>query len=95
MGFDQAENRNQQRAQPDEEELQHFVEDGGIQSAGRDVDADGERGNPDTEMDVPAEDHFHHHGHRVHKLTPDIRMVIAAKLMALSPLAAGPKRRFK
>ena len=64
--FDQAEDGDEQRAEPDEKELQDFVEDGGTQAAERDVERDGERRYPDAEVEVPAEDDLHHDGHRIH-----------------------------
>ena len=57
---------NQQRAQPDQDELQHFVEDRREQPAQRHVDRHGERRDPDAEVDVPAQHHLHHQRHRVH-----------------------------
>ena len=53
-GFDQAEDRDEQRAQPDQEELQDLVKDRREQPAQRHVDAHGERRHPDAEVDVPA-----------------------------------------
>ena len=64
--FNQSENRNQQRAGPDQDELQHFVENRGAQPAERYIDRHGDRRNPDAEIDVPAQHHFHHQRHRVH-----------------------------
>ena len=54
-GVDQAEDRNQQRAQPDQEELQHLVEDGRDQAAQGDVDGHRQRGDPDADVHVPAQ----------------------------------------
>ena len=65
-GFHHAENGNHQRAQPDQEELQNFVEDRGNQSSQRHVDADGKGGNPNAQVDVPTQHHLHDHGHGVH-----------------------------
>ena len=41
-GFDQSQNWNQQRARPNENELQHFIEDSGAQAAQGNVDGHGE-----------------------------------------------------
>ena len=38
-GLNHAKNRDQQRAEPDQKELQDFIEDGREQSAGRNVHA--------------------------------------------------------
>ena len=65
-GFDQAENRNQQRAQPDQNELQNLVEDGRTQAAQHHVDGHRDRRDPDAEVDVPAEHDLHHQRHRIH-----------------------------
>src|SRR5580698_8765365 len=64
--FDQTQNRHQQRTQPDEQELQDFIEDRGTQAAERYVKSDSNRRNPDAEVQVPAEYHLHHDGHRIH-----------------------------
>src|SRR5690348_9445308 len=65
-GFDEAENRNQECASPDEHELENFIENGRAQAAERDVNSHGERGDPDAEVHVPAEDNFEHEGHGIH-----------------------------
>ncbi len=65
-GFDQPEDGDEQRAQPDQDELQHFVEDGREQAAEDDVDRHGEGGNPDAEVDIPAQDDLHDQRHGVH-----------------------------
>ena len=64
--FDQAENGNEKSASPDQDELKNFVEDGGAQSAEGDVDGHSAGGNPDAEVDVPAEDDFQDEGHGIH-----------------------------
>jgi hypothetical protein len=64
--FHHAENWNDERAEPDEKELQHLIEDGGIQTAERDVNGDGERRDPDAEVNVPAQNDLHHDGHGIH-----------------------------
>jgi hypothetical protein len=64
--FDQAQNRDDETAQPDQEKLQNLVENRGSQPAGHDVKRHSERGDPDREMDVPAQDDLHDDGHRVH-----------------------------
>ena len=43
VGLDQAQNRDQQRAEPDEKELQHLIEDRREQSARCDVNSDRQR----------------------------------------------------
>ena len=53
-GLDQTHDRNDQRTCPDQDELQHFIEDGGAQAAERDVNRDSDRRHPDAEVDVPA-----------------------------------------
>ncbi len=65
-GFDQAEDRDQRRACPDQDELQHLIDDGRAQAAEHDVDRDRGRADPDGEGDVPAEHGLHDHGHGVH-----------------------------
>ena len=65
-GFDQPEDGNQQRAQPDQDELQHLVEDRREQPAQRHVDGHRERRDPDAEVDVPAQHHLHHQRHGIH-----------------------------
>ena len=64
--FNQAEDRDQQRSQPDEDKLQDFVENRRTEPAQGHVDSHRNRGDPDTEVDVPAEQHLHHNGHGVH-----------------------------
>ena len=64
--FDEAEDGDEQCAEPDEEELEDFVEDRGTQAAEGDVEGDGDRRNPDAEVEVPAEDDLHDDGHRIH-----------------------------
>ena len=44
--FDQAQNRYQQCAGPDQDELQHLVEDRGAQAAERHIDRDGDARKP-------------------------------------------------
>ena len=65
-GFNHAEDRNQQRAKPDQEKLQDFVENRRKQTARRDVNPHRQGGDPDTEIDVPSQHNFHDHGHGVH-----------------------------
>src|SRR5208337_3352634 len=64
--LDQAEDRDQQGAGPDQDELQNFVKDGGAQTAERDVDRHGERRNPDADVDIPSQNDLQYQGHRVH-----------------------------
>ena len=54
-GVDDAEDRNQERAQPDQEELHHFVEDRGNQTGQGDIDGHRQRSDPDAHIHVPAE----------------------------------------
>ena len=65
-GFDEAEDGDHGGAGPDEDELQHLVDDGRAQAAEHDVERDGAGADPDGEGDVPAEDGLHDHGHGVH-----------------------------
>ena len=67
-GFDEAENRHQQRAAPDEDELQNLIEDGGAQAAERDIGGHRQRRDDDGEVQIPAENDLHHfsHGEHVH-----------------------------
>src|SRR5229473_2407738 len=64
--FNQTQDRDQRGAGPDQNELQNFVEDCGTQASERYVDGNGGRGNPDAEVDVPAENHFQHQRHGIH-----------------------------
>ena len=61
-----AEDGNEQRAEPDEEKLQNFVENCRKQSTRSNVNAHRERRHPNAEVDVPAEHNLHHYGHGVH-----------------------------
>src|SRR5215470_10199301 len=65
-GFQQAKNRDQQRAKPDQEKLQHFIENRREQTTSGDVNRHRDRGNEDGEVQIPTEHHFHDHGHGVH-----------------------------
>ncbi len=65
-GLDQPQDGNQQRAQPNKEELEHLVEDRREQASQGHVDPHGERRHPDAEVDVPAQHHLHDQRHRVH-----------------------------
>src|SRR6185437_367082 len=64
--FDQAQDRDQQRARPDQHELQHLVEDRRAQAAERNIYADGDGGHPDAEVDIPTQHHLHDQRHGVH-----------------------------
>src|SRR6266851_5760257 len=64
--FDKTQNGDQRRAGPDQNELHNFVEDCGAQASERYVDGHGGRGNPNTEVDVPAENYFQHERHGIH-----------------------------
>src|ERR1700721_577111 len=57
-GLDEAEDGDQERAQPDEKELQNLIENGRPQAAQGDVDGDGDGGDPDGEVKIPAQNHF-------------------------------------
>jgi hypothetical protein len=65
-GFDEAKDGDERGAGPDEDELQHLIDDGGAQAAEHDVDGDGDGADPDGEVDVPAEYDLHDEGHGVH-----------------------------
>jgi len=47
-GVDDAKNRYQKRPQPDQKELDHFVEYGGDQAAESDIDGHRQRSHPDA-----------------------------------------------
>ena len=66
--FNEAQDRDQQCAAPDEHELQHFIEDCRAQTAESHVGGNGQRGNDDREVEIPAEDDLHNlsHGEHVH-----------------------------
>ena len=93
-GFDQAEDGDQQRAQPDQDELQHLIEDGGEQAAEEDINGDGDRRDPDAEVDVPAE-HDLHTSAMEYMLMPLISTVMKPKEMAERARAGSPKRSFR
>ena len=65
-GFDQTENWDKQRAEPDQKKLQNFVEDRGKQAACCHINGYGDRRYENAEVEVPPEDDFHHHSHGVH-----------------------------
>ncbi len=64
--FNHAENGNQQRPRPDQDELQNLIEDCRPQTAQGYVDSDHQRRQPDAEVQVPPQNHLHHQRHRVH-----------------------------
>ena len=64
--FDEAENRDEEGSKPDQEKLENLVKDRGEKTSSGDVDSDGERRNPNAEMNVPAEHDFHDYGHCIH-----------------------------
>ncbi len=65
-GLNETQDRDHHSPQPDEHELQHLVKDRGTQAAEGDVDRHCDRGDPDAEVDIPAEHHLHDQRHRVH-----------------------------
>ena len=65
-GLNQAQDGDQQRAAPDEDELQYLIKDGRTQTAEAHVDGHRDRRNEDAEADVPAQHDLHHHGHGEH-----------------------------
>jgi hypothetical protein len=64
--LDQTKNGNEESASPDQNKLQNFVEDGRTQSTQCDIDGDGAGGDPDAEVDIPAENNLQHQRHGVH-----------------------------
>ena len=68
MGFNEAENGNQQRTAPDEDELQNLIENCGTKTAEGDVGGHRQRGDDDGKVQVPTQHHLHHfsHGEHVH-----------------------------
>ncbi|OPZ63439.1 MAG: hypothetical protein BWY83_03404 [bacterium ADurb.Bin478] len=54
-GVDNTEDGDEQRPQPDEKKLQHFVEHRGQQPAQSHIDGHGDRGHPDADVHVPAQ----------------------------------------
>ena len=69
--MDQAQDRDEQRPEPDQEELQDLVEDRREQPAERHVDRHGQRGDPDAQVDVPAEQQVQDLGHGEHARATD------------------------
>ena len=65
-GFDQADDGDQHGAEPDQYELQHLIEDGRKQAAQSDVEHHGDGGDPDADVNIPAEHHLHDERHGVH-----------------------------
>src|SRR5579875_3856227 len=86
--FDKPHNRDHQGAQPDQETLQHLVEDRRVEAAERDIGGYSQRRDPDTDMDVPAEHDLDHQRHGM--LMPDISTVMNANEMPLSSRVASP-----
>ena len=64
--FVEAKNRNQQRARPDQEELQHFIKYRRPKPAERHVNRHRQRRHPNAEIDVPAQHNLHDLGHGEH-----------------------------
>ena len=65
-GLVQSKDRNQQRARPDEKELQHFIKDGRAQTAQGHINRNRQRRNPDAEINVPSQHDLHDLGHGKH-----------------------------
>ena len=93
-GFVQAEDRNQQCTGPYEKELQHFVEDRGAKSTEGHINGDGQRGNPDAEINVPPSTIFMTLA-MANMLTPLMSTVMNANEIADKARLGSPKRNFK
>src|SRR5450432_36072 len=65
-GFDEPDDGDQHRAEPDEDKLQDLIKDCREQAAQSDIYGHGDRRRPDAEPDVPAEHYFHDERHGVH-----------------------------
>ena len=65
-GFNHADDGDEERAEPDQNELQDLIEDGREEAAQEDVSRDGGGGDPDAEIHIPAEDDIHHLRHGEH-----------------------------
>jgi ABC-type nickel/cobalt efflux system permease component RcnA len=65
-GFQQSQNGDQQRARPDQKKLQDLIKDGGAQAAESHIDGNRDGRNPDADVNVPSQDHPHHHRHGIH-----------------------------
>ena len=83
---DQAEDRDQQRAEPDQEELEHLVEHGGNQPAQGHVDGHGERGHPDADVHVPAQQQVQDLRHGEHAGAADQTVMQAKEMPAIERL---------
>ena len=90
-GFDEAEDGDERGAGPDEDELQHLIDDGGAQAAEHDVEGDGGGADPDGEVMFQPSTVCMTRA-MAYMLTPDMRMVMRPKLAAARPRAPSPKR---
>ncbi len=64
--LDQSKNGDEQCAGPDQNELEHLVEDGGAQSTQGNIDGDRAGRDPDADVDVPTQNNFQDQRHRIH-----------------------------
>ena len=64
--LDHAQDRDQHGPGPDQDELEHLVEDRRLQPAQGHVGGHRQRRDPDAEVDVPAQHDLHHAGHGEH-----------------------------
>ncbi len=65
-GFREAKNGDENRAKPDQHELQYLVKNRREQSPQDDIEADRDGGKDDAETDVPSEHDLHDLGHGIH-----------------------------
>src|ERR1700733_3794916 len=64
--LDKTEDGNNCGPDPNKDELENLVEDGRAKSAECYIESDGNRRNPDGEVQVPTQNDFHDKRHRIH-----------------------------